>query len=56
MSMYFSSETYISSPTLDRTARIISRWASATPGEQVHSVIPLPTCAGVLGITRTTEP
>ena len=55
MSMYFSSSTYISLPTVDTMDRVKSRCWSLTWREQVHMLIPAPICAGVFGITRITE-
>ena len=55
MSTYFSSGTYSSSPSAERIVRALSTCTSDTSGVAVHTVMPMPIWAGVLGMARTTS-
>jgi hypothetical protein len=48
-----SSSTSISSPSAPRIAFARSRWSRSTLAVAHQAVMPMPICAGVLGIART---
>ena len=52
MSMYRSSWTSSSRPIAPRIWRAVSRCGSLTSGVAIHTLMPWPICAGVLGMTR----